>query len=157
MNKQLSVDLDSQGEIDSTAAMQAEYIFNHGLGFDSIGIEGNSASVAELTVLENGMILDCNKAACVLLGCEQDKLKWQPVSRVLPQLANWPLVLDEKINPYLCFLSIAGHRYEVVGMNGTRFACEMFFNMIEEFDKCCLKIAMRPVRQEATLRHLRIY
>jgi len=157
MNMQLSVDHDRQAEIDSAKAKQAEYICNHGLGLDSIGIEGNKGSVAELTVLENGMIVDCNKAACGLLGCEHDKLKWQPVARVLPQLANWPLMLDEKINPYLRFLSIAGHRYEVMGMNGTSFACEMFFNMIEEFEECCLRITMRPVRQEATLRHLRTY
>ncbi len=157
MNIQLDITQVRQAEANQTEVKQADYIRNHGLGLDSMGLEGNKGGMAELTILENGMILACNKAGGELLGCEPGKLKWQPVARLLPQLANMPLVMDERINPYLRFLSIAGHRYEVTGMNGTRFACELFFSMVEEFGKCCLKITMRPIRQAMTLRHLRTY
>jgi len=136
---------------------QAEYIQNYGLGLDSMGLEGNKGVLAELTIFENGKILACNKAGSELLGCEPSKLTGQPIANLLPQLANMPLVMDEKINPYLRFLSIAGHRYEVAGINGKRFACELFFSKVENFGKSCLKITMRPIRQEATLRHLRTY
>jgi len=138
-------------------AKQADYISNYGLGLDSMGIEGNKSKLAELLVLENGVVLTCNKAGGELLGCKPNILKWQPVGRLLPQLANIPLLLDEKINPYLRFLSITGHRYEVVGMNGARFACELFFSTVEESGRSCIKVVMRPIRQEATLRHLRQY
>jgi nitrogen-specific signal transduction histidine kinase len=114
---------------------------------------------AVLTLLENGMILNCNKAGADLLGCESSKLAWQPISRLLPQLADLKLVLDEKINPYLKFLSIVGHRYEVVAMNGAHFACELFFSDVEKFGKHCLRLVMQPIRQgqPTTLRHLRTY
>ena len=146
----------------NTQARQAEisqenYIRDHGLELDSMGLEGSKSSLAELILLENGMILDFNKASCELLGCDPDKLKWQPIARLLPQLANMPLVMHEKINPYLRFLSIAGHRYEVTAVNGKQFACELFFSKVEDVGKHCLKITMRPVRQATTLRHLRTY
>jgi PAS domain-containing protein len=116
-------------------------------------------SEAVLTLLENGMILNCNKAAGELLGCTPNKLTWQPIARLLPQLTDISLILDEKINPYLRFLSIAGHRFEVIGLNGVHFACELFFSAIEEFGKSCLKITLKPIRQgqAAALRHLRTY
>ena len=81
---------------------------------------------ATITLLENGMILNCNEAAASLLGCNSSNLTWQPISKLLPQLANLALVLDEKLNPYLKFLSMVGHRFEVRAMNGTHFACELF-------------------------------
>ena len=114
---------------------------------------------AVLTLLENGMILNCNQAGAALLGCDPSKLTWQPISRLLPQLADLSLVLDKKINPYLKFLSVVGHRYEVKAMNGTHFACELFFSEVEEFGRHCLRIVMQPIRQgqPATLRHLRKY
>ena len=114
---------------------------------------------AVLTLLENGMILNCNQAGATLLGYEPSKLTWQPISRLLPQLANLSLVVDKKINPYLKFLTVVGHRYEVKAMNGTHFACELFFSEVEEFGRHCLRIVMQPIRQgqPATLRHLRKY
>ena len=114
---------------------------------------------AVLTLLENGMILNCNEAAASLLGCDSSNLTWQHISRLLPQLTNLALVLDKKINPYLKFLSIVGHRYEVRAVNGTHFACELFFSEVEEFGRHCLHIVMQPIRQgrPTTLRHLRGY
>lgn len=114
---------------------------------------------AVLTLLENGLILNCNDAAAELLGCTPNKLTWQPIARLLPQLAYISLVLDERVNPYLRFLSIAGHRFEVIGLNGVQFACELFFSEVEEFGKCCLKITLQPIRQgkATTLHYLRTY
>ena len=104
---------------------------NHEQGFerlDSTEINHNLAKNKEavLTLLENGMILNCNQAGASLLGCDSSKLTWQPISRLLPQLADLALLVDKKINPYLKFLSVVGHRYEVRAMNGTHFACELF-------------------------------
>lgn len=154
----MSSQLDST-QIEQTEVKQADYIRHHGLGLDSMGLAGNKSNPAMLTFLENGMILNCNKAGAELLGCAPDKLTWQPVSRLLPQLAEMPLMLDGKVNPYLRFLSIAGHRFEVIGINGVHFASELFFGLAEEFGKRCLQITMRPIRQgqATTLRHLRTY
>jgi PAS domain-containing protein len=134
------------------------------LGFDvaslkKMNLETHKNNPAVLTLLENGLILACNKAGANLLGTEPEKLVWQPISRLLPQLADLKLVLDEKINPYLKFLSVVGHRYEVRALNGAHFACELFFSEVEEFGRHCLRVVMQPIRegQPATLRHLRTY
>ena len=139
-------------------------IVNHEQGFVCLGSTETNHNLAKnkeavLILLENGMILNCNQAGASLLGCDPSNLTWQPVSRLLPQLAGLALVLDEKINPYLKFLSVVGHRYEVRAVNGKHFACELFFSEVEEFGRHCLRIVMQPIRQgqPTTLRHLRAY
>lgn len=119
----------------------------------------NKVIPAELILLENGMILACNKAGGELLGCEPDKLTWQPISKLIPRLTDMALVMDERVNPYLKFLSIAGHYFEVIGANGAHFASELFFSLAEEFGKHSLRLVMQPVRpgQAITLRHLKSY
>jgi PAS domain-containing protein len=114
---------------------------------------------AIITLLENGMILNCNKAGAELLASEPDKLTWLPIARLLPQLADLALVLDEKVNPYLQFLSLVGHRFEVIAMNGAHFASELFFSEVEEFGRNCLRVVLRPIRagQPLALRHLKTY
>lgn len=142
---------------DSLHSPQENYMPS--LNLENMHTEAKKNGVAVITLFENGMILNCNEAAGELLNCEPRELTWQPVSRLLPQLAKMPLILDEKINPYLGFLSVAGHRFEVVGMNGSRFASELFFSLVEEFGKCCIRITLKPIRQgqATTLRHLRAY
>jgi PAS domain-containing protein len=151
-------------QFDSNHARPKGHVASNDLGFDiaslkKLDLKAGKNNPAVLTLLENGMILNCNKAVADLLGCESSKLKWQPISRLLPQLADLALVLDEKVNPYLKFLSIVGHRYEVRALNGAHFACELFFSEVEEFGKRCLRVVMQPIRegQPATLRHLRTY
>jgi hypothetical protein len=140
----------------SLQVKQNNLAHNHDLDPARVGIEANPAV---LTVLENGMILDCNKAGAELLGCVSNKLTWQPISKLFPQLTDITLMLGKEVNPCLRFLSIAGHRFEGVGMSGAHFASELFFNATDEFGKRCLKITLKPIRpgQAPTLRHLRPY
>ena len=145
-------------------AKQENIMINHEQGFERLDSTENNHNLAKnkeavLILLENGMILNCNEAGARLLGSDSNKLTWQPISRLLPQLTDIALVLDEKINPYLKFLSVVGHRYEVRAMNGTHFACELFFSEVEEFGRHCLRLVLQPIRkgQSTTLRHLRKY
>ncbi len=143
-------------QLNSQQVKQNKLTHNRGLDPARVGIEANPAV---LTVLENGMILDCNKVGVELLGGVSNKLTWQPISRLFPQLTDISLLLDKKVNPYLHFLSIAGHRFEAVGLNGVHFACELFFSVVEELGKCCLRITIQQIKpvQAMTLRHLRTY
>lgn len=143
-------------QLNSSQVKQNKLTDNRGLDLVKAGVEAKSAV---LTVLENGMILDCNKAGVELLGCESSKLTWQPISRLFPQLTDISLMVDKKVNPYLHFLSIAEHRFEAVGLNGAHFACELFFSVIEKLGKCCLRITIQQIKpvQAMTLRHLRTY
>lgn len=104
--------------------------------------------MAVLTLYDNGMICDCNRAAGELLDCTPNKLTWQHISIFLPQLADIALVKGERINPYLRFLSRVGHRFGVVGMSSMRFAGALFFNDVEDFGRHCLRVIIRPAIQE---------
>jgi len=130
---------------------QETFILNNGLDANSVGYQGSKLNLATLALLENGIILNSNEAGGVLLGCEPDDLKWQPVSRLFPMLKEISLMLDGKINPYLKFLSTVGHRFEAVGMNEVGFRCELFFFVVEDSNRSCLQISMQPVRRQATL------
>jgi hypothetical protein len=143
-------------QVNGTQVKQHRLTHSHDLDPARVSIEANSAV---LTVLENGMILDCNTVGTELLGCVSSKLTWQPISILFPQLADISMMLDKKVNPYLHFFSIADHRFEAIGLNGVHFACELLFNVVEELGKCCLRITVLPIRQgqATTLRHLRTY
>ncbi len=132
---------------DNIQLYQKSAVLNSTFSWSSVNyreIENNSAAI---TLLQNGMILSCNKASAELLGCAPNRLVWQHISRLLPQLSDISLILDEKINPYLNFLSVIGHRFEVIGMNGMRFSSELIFSVLDEFDRRCLKITLQSVRQ----------
>ncbi len=146
-------------QLDENKAKHNFLIANSVLSHSNAKADVNIKSQAVLTLLQNGMILACNKACGELLGVEPEKLVWQPMSRLVPQLADISLISDKKINPYLKFLSVAGHRFDVVSTNGRHIICELFFSVVDEFGKCCLQITMKPYRQRqsATLRHLRTY
>lgn len=105
-------------------------------------------NLAEMTLLENGMILGCNTAGAELLGATPGKLVWRHIARLLPQLADISLILDKKINPYLNFLSLSGHRFEVIGVNGVSITCELIFKVLEEFDRHCLRITLYPINEQ---------
>lgn len=105
------------------------------------------SSLAVLTICDSGMIRDCSRVCAELLGCAASKLTWQHISTFLPQLADIALVKGGKINPNLRFLSHAGHHFEAVGMSGVRFACELFFNEVENLSQHCLRIIIQPIAQ----------
>ena len=123
---------------------------DNGTGADDLSRIDAENKLAVLTLYDNGMIRDCNKAGARLLGCAPNKLTWQHISTIFPQLAEVALVKDERINPYLRFLSRIGHHFEVVSINGVRFACELFFNEVENLSQHCLRIIIQPIAQGRT-------
>lgn len=102
-------------------------------------------NLAEIILLKNGMILNCNEAGAKLLDYAPNRLTWQHISKISPKLTGIPLVLDENTNPYLHVLSVVGHQFEVVAMSGVNFACKLFFDIVEEFGNCCLRITIHTV------------
>lgn len=104
---------------------------------------------AVLTLYDNGMIRDCNKAGGKLLGCSPTELTWQHISRFLPQLKEIVLVRNSHLNPYLRFLSRVGHHFEVIGLDGAHFAGELFFSEMENLGRHLLRIIICPVEPQA--------
>ncbi len=103
---------------------------------------------AELTLNDNGMIRDCNKAVERLFGYPPGKLLWQHVSVVLPQLAGVTLINGGEINPRLHFLAHIGHRFEMVGLGGMRCAVMIFLNIFETRGRHDVRVTLCPAPEE---------
>lgn len=101
-------------------------------------------AMATLTLNDKGMIRDCSQALGKLLGCQPSNLLWQHISLLMPQLAKTTLMNTGQINPRLHFLSRIGYPFEVIGVNGTRFASELFFNVVGSIGRQQLRIIIRP-------------
>lgn len=101
--------------------------------------------IAEITIYDNGVIKSCSAAATELLCCAPTVLLLRHISRVLPQLKDVVLVVGDRVNPHLRFLSRVGHHFEVVTVTGSRFLCALFFNDVEDFGRHCMRIIFRPV------------
>lgn len=138
-------------QLDIAQVKQAGVISNNKLSLDSLNYTDSEAKSAVLTLLENGMILDCNKAAGELLDCAPSKLTWQHISKIIPQFAETALMQGEMINPNLRFLSRIGYQFELIGASGVHIACALFFNEVENFGRHCLRLIIRPVSQEYAL------
>lgn len=106
------------------------------------------SGIAVLTVYCNGTIRECNKAAATLLDCVPNKLTWQHISTIMPELAETSLMQGEQVNPNLRFLSHIGYGFEVIGLSGVHFACALFFNEVENFGRHCLRLIIRPIAQD---------
>lgn len=102
-------------------------------------------STAVLTLYDNGIIHDGNKAAGKLLCCNPAELAWRHISSLLPQLKETVLVKDKHINPYLHFLSHMGHHFEVVTTSGVHFLGELFFSEVENPGRHLLRLIITPI------------
>ena len=147
-------------EVKQAGVLPENYIRNHGLyielASDLISQKNNAAVIS---LQDNGIIFHCTKAAGELLGWAPKKLVRQPLTKLVPQLADLALVSDEKVSPYLRFLSMAGHRFEVIGKNGVHFFSELFFSREEaDLNMHFIRVVFHPVRNEQaiSLRHLRM-
>ena len=121
---------------------------DHAKNAASASICHSEEITAVITLYDNGTICECNQAAGELLGCAPSKLTWQHISTFLPQLTENALMLGEKINPNLRFLSRIGYGFEMIGFGGVHFVCALFFNEVENFGRHCLRIIVRPMTQE---------
>lgn len=101
--------------------------------------------LAVLTLDENGMIRECNKAGADLLGCAPNKVTWLNIATFLPRLGEVALLQGERVNPYLRFLSRVGHQFELIGMSGAHFTSQLFFNEAESQGPHCLRVIIQPI------------
>lgn len=138
-------------QLNDFTVTQGSLVTGNSLGLNNDQLITNKNNLAEIILLNNGMILNCNEAGAKLLDCTPNKLTWQHISKILPKLTGIPLVLDENINPYLHVLSVIGHQFEVVAMNGINFSCKLLFCILKEFGNSCLRITIQPITHNYAL------
>ncbi|MBS3954862.1 MAG: hypothetical protein KGZ88_18060 [Methylomicrobium sp.] len=94
---------------------------------------------------ENCVIQHCNGKGSELFGFNPKSLISHPVAKVLPHLADMPLICNEEINPRLRFLSRAGHYFEAVGNDGVHFKCGLIFNLKKYQDRDYVQLIICPI------------
>ncbi len=114
--------------------------------FAAADCAGREENTVILTLNDSGIICECNRAGCKLLGCTRNALAWQHVSRLLPQLQKTELIKNAHLNPTLRFLSRVGHPFEVVTLNGLHFYAELFFSEIENLGRQTLQVIISPLQ-----------
>jgi hypothetical protein len=92
---------------------------------------GTAEEVAVLTLDELGMVRDCNHGSELLFKYCRGELVWRHVSMLLPELADLQLMPDGEPNPRLRYFCRVGHHLQAVAHDGECFACELFFNVLD--------------------------
>ncbi len=86
----------------------------------------------------DGTIIDTNQNGTQLLNHssrQQLGAAQHHISEVLPKLGEIDLLEknEERVNPYLRFLSRIGHKFEINALNGEQYDGELYFNDINHF------------------------
>ncbi len=124
-------------------------INGHSEAFLGAKTDVSEKEAAALTFYDNGMIRTCNSEVTDLLNCLRSELTGQHITRLLPQLKEIKLIKNNKLNPYLHFLSHIGQPFEVTNMDGSHFMSELFFIDMEHLGKHYVRMIIRPVTQKS--------
>ncbi|HBV20774.1 MAG TPA: hypothetical protein PKM20_09250 [Nitrosomonas sp.] len=116
-------------------------------------VRGNGSKAAILLLAENGTILDTNEEGARLLGHHPKHSIKRHISSMVPKLEEVDLLEDgnERVNPYLRFLSRIGHNFKVFAANGEQFTGELYFNDLKKIDQHLILVLIRPVYKENRL------
>jgi PAS domain-containing protein len=92
---------------------------------------GTAEDVAVLTLDELGMVRDCNRGGELLFRYHHGELVWRHISLLLPELADLQLMPDGEPNPRLRYFCRVGRHLQAVTHDGGGFACELYFNVLD--------------------------
>lgn len=119
---------------------------------DHLKFSNNTPGKPAIFILsDGGMILESNTEGKKLLDYSADESDERHISRLLPVLTKVDLLEkgNERVNPYLRFLSRIGHLFEVTGANGRKFAGELCFNDIHYHNQHLIMIMIHPAQYES--------
>lgn len=101
-----------------------------------------------VTLQYNGLIAECTQAVAKMLGRLPQALVRLPVSWLLPQLKNIPLMKGHNLNPYLHFLTRIGYQFQVLGRDGAYFLANIFFCEIGDAEHRYLRVIICPLKKD---------
>ncbi|SES65204.1 hypothetical protein SAMN05216326_101139 [Nitrosomonas marina] len=99
-----------------------------------------------LILTENGTIVESNEKSEKLLGLTLGKTGSNHISSLIPLLTEIDLLEkgNERVNPYLRFLSRIGHHFKVTGAEGRELSCQLYFSDIEYNNQHLIMIMIHP-------------
>ena len=103
-----------------------------------------------LVVSEDGIIIESDECAGKFPDCFNSNKDNNHISRLVPFLTKVDLLEkeNERVNPYLRFLSRIGHHFEVTGSNDTTFFAELYFSDIIYHKRHLIMIMLYPIRHK---------
>lgn len=90
-----------------------------------------SANLAMLALDDLGVIRDCSQACEEMFGYPQNELTGCHISRLLPQLGETELVLEDRINARLAYLCHCAVAFQARHRDGGSFLGELFINRLD--------------------------
>ncbi len=105
-------------------------------------------SIGVLILDETGLITNLNPSALKVLECNADEAMMQFISVFIPELEHKNLMVKDKLNTYLQFLSRVGHVFEVVTQQGKSWPSLLFFHEMEISNEKSICLLMAPVISE---------
>lgn len=90
-----------------------------------------SATLAMLALDDLGVIRDCSQACEAMFGYPQNELTGSHISRLLPQLGETELVLEDRINSRLAYLCHCAVAFQARHRDGGFFLSELFINRLD--------------------------
>ena len=115
--------------------------------YDRLKLHSKKYSPAIFLLSDDGMILESNTEGKKLFDYSADETDGRHISRLLPLLTEIDLLekSDERVNPYLRFLSRIGHHFKVNGLHDKTLAGELFFSDIHYQGQHLIMIMIYPV------------
>lgn len=99
--------------------------------FSSGAPGAGSATLAMLALDDLGVIRDCSQACEEMFGYPQNELTGSHISRLLPQLGETELVLEDRINSRLAYLCHCAVAFQARHRDGGAFLSELFINRLD--------------------------
>ncbi|MCB1984670.1 MAG: hypothetical protein H6936_04695 [Burkholderiales bacterium] len=114
---------------------------------DRLKRRNEQESLAIFMLSDDGMILESNIEGQKLLGYATYATDKMHISKLIPLLSKIELLEkeNERVNPYLRFLSRIGHHFEVTSTTGRKFSGELCFSDINHLDQHLIILMIYPV------------
>lgn len=109
---------------------------------DRLILHSNYESAAIFMLSNDGMILESNTEGKKLLDYSTDESDERHISRLIPLLKKIDLLEkgDNRVNPYLRFLSRVGYLFKITEAKGRIFDGELYFSDIHYHDQHLIMI-----------------
>lgn len=109
---------------------------------------GNGRPIVEPAALllhGNGIIEDCTPRAESLFGYSRLQLAARPVDLLLPDLAEFPLLVRGEPNPRLLLLCRLGTPFEARRCDATLFSCKLSLSFVGPDSTRRLRLTVAPL------------
>ena len=87
--------------------------------------------LATLALDDHGLVLECDPTCERRYGYRRDELEGRHISILFPELRDFELVVEERINSRLAFLCQSGIPFQARRRDGGKMSSQLFINRLD--------------------------